>query len=311
MSIKTFGRVADSDSIEAMDSSRPLKDESDDEEKDTLTNNTNNNNDINTDINNDNDNDNENFTDRAEYALLKLFSKIIVPYFCIVFIIALACLILTLVMEKGKILYGLIIFLTTLVSVFIATWGTFKFGTIEMHIQRFKKQNNAFSLEIEDLRKENVRLKSNVQMVHKSVGNLKRESTNLDENIAAFDELRESLQDIAGDHEDMNKMINNLLNMSNNMRELSNANMKAQLLNQYYEFEFRDDNAGMSRNEYKRFLNCLDNETRLKFENAKSFRNLDVDGDGNIDVKEFQNACDIILNDNESNAINQLNQDDI
>merc|ERR1712129_504673 len=69
---------------------------------------------------------------------------------------------------------------------------------------------------------------------------------------------------------------------------------KTNLLNLFYEIEFRDDGAdGLNENEYKIFTGRLDDATAAKF---KSFREMDINGDGNIDMDEFQTELDRIYN---------------
>ena len=69
---------------------------------------------------------------------------------------------------------------------------------------------------------------------------------------------------------------------------------KANLLNLFYELEYKhDDEEGLDEEEYKMLLSRLDIETRNKL---KSFREMDQNGDGTIDLKEFQLEMDRIFN---------------
>ena len=62
----------------------------------------------------------------------------------------------------------------------------------------------------------------------------------------------------------------------------------------FYELEFRDDNIeGLNQNEFKQFKARLDEETAKKF---RTFKELDVDGNGTIDIDEFQKELNRIFN---------------
>merc|ERR1712048_153350 len=69
---------------------------------------------------------------------------------------------------------------------------------------------------------------------------------------------------------------------------------KTNLLNLFYEIEFRDDDEeGLNRKEYDMFMARLDEQTAAKF---KSFNEMDINGDNNIDMNEFQSELDRIYN---------------
>merc|ERR1711933_380948 len=68
------------------------------------------------------------------------------------------------------------------------------------------------------------------------------------------------------------------------------------LLNLFYELEFNDDDIpGLSQYEYQTFLARLDEDIASKFK-FKTYEQMDVNGDGTIDLEEFQAELDRIYN---------------
>ena len=162
-----------------------------------------------------------------------------------------------------------------------------------MEIDRFKQENNKYQTEIDEMKETRLQLTGSVQKIQKTINQTEDEAKNLEESLNEFEELRKSLEDVAKDNQDIFNLVTSLNTMADDMKNAAIASRKAALLEAYYDYDNRDGQPGLSVMEFKRVLNKLDKETQRKFENLQ----VDLDGDGIIDLKEYQKAVDIILGD--------------
>ena len=184
-----------------------------------------------------------------------------------------------------------VFYLQLMVSI-ICMYMTYKYGTISMHIKQLKSQTNEFSNSMTSLKQETNTLKDNVNAIRNTISGLHRNCQNLEDQLLEFDELNDELQNIAKDQEDMLQLVDNLNNITKDMQDLAIKNLEARLYHIYYDVEFKDENAGMDKREYTRFLNALDMKTRALFNN---FTKIDINHDRNISIFEFKMLIEKVL----------------
>ena len=105
---------------------------------------------------------------------------------------------------------------------------------------------------------------------------------------------KESLSEICGDNQELNDLINDVNDMYSNMKNTILSNTRAGILSAYYNAALRDEEEGMSKREYKKFLARLDKKTRTAFIGFGTFEELAGD-DLIIDLQEFQKLVDRLL----------------
>ena len=90
-------------------------------------------------------------------------------------------------------------------------------------------------------------------------------------------------------------MLDDLNKQYDDMEYLIYENEKAHLTSIYFEASLRDGKSGLTEKEYKRFLKMLSNKTRKEFEQQGGFQYMDIDGDGIVDLDEFQKMLETVL----------------
>merc|ERR1712003_206992 len=112
--------------------------------------------------------------------------------------------------------------------------------------------------------------------------------------LSQYDELKESLKDICGDNQHLNDLINDVNDMYSSMKNTILSNTRAGILSSYYTAALKDDEEGMSKKEYRRFLSGLDKKTREIFKGFGTFEEI-AGEDQLIDLDEFQALVDKLL----------------
>jgi len=221
-------------------------------------------------------------------------TKLVVPFFLLIFLFAIVALILGLLdnTAEGFLKWGLS--LGTLCGGLFGAWGVYKWGTIEEEIDRLKGENNKYEGEILLLKSTKEKLATEVTEMQSAVTQIKSSVDDLNNQLGAFDELRQELQKVAGANEDIATLLDNTTQIFRDMRAVALANEKASLLNLYYEVAFKDGEAGMSTREYERFKGGLPKRQRSQFEAMGTFKDLAGDND-TIDLWEFQEILEKFL----------------
>ena len=231
----------------------------------------------------------------GEMAKLSKFTKLISPLFLVFGLFVIICTILSIVgvdSVDGWVTFCFVIIATVVFSI-IAALGVYKWGTVEEQIEIFKQENNKYEQEIDELRSTKEQLSGEVSKLQETTHALNRDVDNLKSTLSQYDELKESLQEICGDNQELNDLINDVNSMYSNMKNTILSNTRAGILSAYYDAALRDDEEGMSKSEYKRFLARLDKKTRSIF---KSFGIESIAGDDNIiDLNEFQQLVEKLL----------------
>ena len=182
----------------------------------------------------------------------------------------------------------------------------YKWGTVEMQIEKLKANNNEYQSEIDTLKSTKNELKVQVDDIQAETDKLQQDVDQLDEQLKEFDELRNSLQDIASDSQDINDMINGINGMYDDMRSMMLETEKAKLFEAYYDVQFLDNDDGLSEREYKRLLNKLPIKSRNKFNKMGTFQELAGD-DNTIDLQEFQQIVERFLKNIDDELVDKLN----
>eukprot|EP00486_Rosalina_sp_Unknown_P012424 CAMPEP_0201585696 /NCGR_PEP_ID=MMETSP0190_2-20130828/124678_1 /ASSEMBLY_ACC=CAM_ASM_000263 /TAXON_ID=37353 /ORGANISM="Rosalina sp." /LENGTH=192 /DNA_ID=CAMNT_0048032155 /DNA_START=309 /DNA_END=887 /DNA_ORIENTATION=- len=181
-------------------------------------------------------------------------------------------------------------------------YGVYKWGTIQMQIDRFKGENTKYESELVTLRASKDRVAKEVRGIQGSVQKLNKDVDDLQENMKSYDSLRKDLEEIAGDNKDLNDMINDINDMYSGMKNAVVQNQRSSILDIFYDVQFKDKDKGLSKMEYKRFKARLDQETRARFEKFGSFEQL-AGIDSVIDLAEFQDLLEHILLDMEEDLL--------
>eukprot|EP01083_Nonionella_stella_P048613 129839_1 len=232
----------------------------------------------------------------AEMAQLAKFTKLIAPIFLVFGVFSLGFMIMSIVkVDKadGWITF-MILVVSTIVFSIIAALGVYKWGTVEEQIEMFKEENSKYENEIDELRGTKKQLGGEVTKLRETTNSMNRDVDNLKVTLSQYDELKESLQSVVGDNEKLNDLINDVNDMYDGMKRTILSNKRAGILSAYYDAALKDDDKGMNRREYKRFLARIDKETREDFESFGTFD--EVSGaDDTIDLGEFQSMVDKLL----------------
>merc|ERR1712244_1648 len=137
-------------------------------------------------------------------------------------------------------------------------------------------------------------LTGEVEKLEETTNGLKRDVDTLKGTLSQYDQLKNSLQEICGDNQELNDLINDVNDMYDSMKHTILSNTRAGILSAYYTAALKDDDEGMTKKEYRRFLSGLDKKTREIFKDFGSFE--DLAGEDNIiDLDEFQVLVDRLL----------------
>merc|ERR1719410_2316015 len=232
----------------------------------------------------------------AEMEQLSKFTKIISPLFLVFALVAVICTFLSIfnVDKANGWVTFFIVALSTVVFSIMAALGVYKWGTVEEQIEVFKGENDKYAAEIDELRQTKTQLAGEVSKLQETTNSMSRDVDNLKATLSQYDELKESLAEICGDNQALNDLINDVNDMYSSMKNTILSNTRAGILSAYYTAALKDDEEGMSKKEYRRFLARLDKKTRDVFKDFGSFEQIAGD-DGLIDLNEFQQMVDKLL----------------
>ena len=165
-------------------------------------------------------------------------------------------------------------------------------------------RNEKFDYNIDQLKSARTDLKQHTKGVFFEVKKLGRDAEELDVTLKQYDDLRRDLESIGAQNEEVNKLVDDVNNAFDGMVELISNNERASLLSIYYHVCLRDQEAGLSEQEYERFLGSLNRKTKLLFKAEGSFA--DIAGEDNIiDLQEFEALLDVVIQKQEQNFLDQ------
>merc|ERR550539_489580 len=183
------------------------------------------------------------------------------------------------------------------VGAFIGLYGTFKFGEIDEQMQILKSSNEALKAQVNNVADTGDKLKDSIDQFQNQVDSIMDNENDLKAQIKAFQRLEQTLKsESRSNNAEIVGFLKDVQTLFRDFKVLQIQVEKTNLLNLFYEIEFRDDDIeGLNENEFDMFLGRLDDETASKFK-LKSFEEMDVNADGTIDLNEFQAELDRIYN---------------
>merc|ERR1712032_605731 len=110
----------------------------------------------------------------------------------------------------------------------------------EMQIERFKGENSKYESQIQSLHSSKVRLAEQVRGIDQSVSGLSKSADDLKGNLKEYDKLRRDLEEIAGDNQTLNDMINEVNGMYDGMKSAVTQNQRSSILQIFYEVQWKD-----------------------------------------------------------------------
>merc|ERR1719471_147283 len=128
--------------------------------------------------------------------------------------------------------------------------------------------------EIDELRSTKEQLSGEVKKLQETTSSMSRDVDNLKATLSQYDELKDSLKEICGDNQHLNDLINDVNEMYSSMKNTILSNTRAGILSAYYDAALKDDEEGMNKREYKRFIAKLDKKTRAVFVNFGTFEEI-------------------------------------
>ena len=126
---------------------------------------------------------------------------------------------------------------------------------------------------------------------------LQESTEEMNETVREFEDIRERLSSLCKENGEMTQigdLIDSLNRDFDAMRLIVMHNEKAALLSAFYGTCYRDNEIGLSRSEYRRFLGGLSIAQRRRFQDRGTFEEL-AGEDCVIDLQEFQELVDRII----------------
>jgi len=165
-----------------------------------------------------------------------------------------------------------------------AAFRTYRSATIEFQVQRLAEQNEVYKTH-------NNRLMS-------SVTHLKQTTESLNGELIKFQKLRDSLEGYAEkENADISDAIQHLVGLHDNIKKLTAENERVLLERVVQDIEFLDNEQGITKREYERFLNRIPDH--LKRGNEPRFTEMDLEmsesGQMVASYKTMQKVLDSIL----------------
>ena len=184
------------------------------------------------------------------------------------------------------------------IGALIGMYGTCVFGQILHQIQSISTSN-------ENLKKYAQSASNHTSVIEKSrdmfqfrIDSILESDQYLKAQIASFRELEKCLKSITSKSNN-SKIIalqNHTQILLRQLKQLKMEIERTKVLNLFCSLQFGDDDdEGLNEYEYKVFINRLDDEIKSKFK-LKTFKDMDHNGDGTIDLAEFQAELDKIYN---------------
>ena len=168
---------------------------------------------------------------------------------------------------------------------------TFKFGTVTSNIERLKVQTHALSEKVDGFREVQEVLQSEIKVLKTTLRQINTEKNELFKCVDKFDKLGAELEKNSATKSsaftrEVNKMSDDLWR---EYEYIKLQNEKADLLKLFYEQQGLDGEDGLSPTEYEYLVFNLDENIREIF---PSFEEFDENGDGVIDIFEFDDVLD-------------------
>lgn len=117
----------------------------------------------------------------------------------------------------------------------------------------------------------------------------------MDEQLENFENLRIELEGICKQNQSMHDKLDEITTICNDLELAIKKNERAHLLTIYYDLCTRKSRDHLTRKDYKHLLARLNKETRNEIEMQGGFDGMDKDNNGYVDVHEFQDLVNTVL----------------
>jgi len=219
----------------------------------------------------------------AIYSVIGVFCLTLLVLFCVAYLASYQY-------QYGSSFFKLFLYIIIGIITFGALFGmyaTFKFGEIDEQLLELKEHNRQLDEQVKSVAADGDNLASSINAFSAQVDVIMDNESDLKSQIKAFNRLENELKaEARSNNKEIVQFLQDVQLLFREFKALQITVEKANLLQLFYEIELRDDGSdGLNKNEYEIFMARLDPETAQKF---KSFREMDRNGDGNIDIDEFQ-----------------------
>ena len=103
------------------------------------------------------------------------------------------------------------------------------------------------------------------------------------------------MQEICDDNQKLENMLDEINEQYADLVTVISENERASLLSIFYEVSTMDREEGLTQREYQKFLGRLNKKTRELFIKNGDFDALDVDGSGRLELPEFEQILENVL----------------
>jgi len=204
-------------------------------------------------------------------------------------------------------------------------------GAIQERLDVFEKENQKLEESVSKLQalndtyiESNSELKNNVDLLRQESGNLHMQIDKLHQTISDLDTVRQVMEGFAAENnkdlgavmENMRSAIGDQKNLLKGQQQILSKTKEAtknqeklMLLQLQSQLQFQDQQAGLSRTEYDSFVSLLPDVFRDHYNRLNpTFETWDTNKDGNIDMMEFQNLINTLLEDHDSGIQGSLDK---
>eukprot|EP00484_Ammonia_sp_Unknown_P020737 CAMPEP_0197025506 /NCGR_PEP_ID=MMETSP1384-20130603/5817_1 /TAXON_ID=29189 /ORGANISM="Ammonia sp." /LENGTH=326 /DNA_ID=CAMNT_0042454041 /DNA_START=38 /DNA_END=1018 /DNA_ORIENTATION=+ len=250
-------------------------------------------------------------SDYYKYRIFVSTKWFVVPLYLLFGVATIVLFVLYFIHDITKYLSFGVILAINIVGGVIGALMTYKFGTVEQVIDFLQLQNNWYDSEMDKLSRMRQSVATDAKAVHFSVNKLKSLSKDLDEQYQQFEGLRMELEQICKENESMQGKLDDVTKICNDIEVARKQNERAHLLSIYYETLNRSKHDYITREDYAHLLGRLNQETRQEIEMQGGFDSIDKNHDGQVDIHEFQDLVNVVLQiteDKEASILRKLTQ---
>jgi SMC interacting uncharacterized protein involved in chromosome segregation len=201
----------------------------------------------------------------------------------------------------------LLVFPFVLVAIFtclFAAWHIRILGSMKVQVERLTEENNklshenekfiasneSFAQKIELFDAENKRLSGNITEIEATADALKQNNDRLHQELTALQNLRNNLQDYADETKlDFSQLLEEVNQNFKRLEVITVANERVLLQRIAQDLEFLDQEAGMQRDEYERFVRRIPEHLQDSFTRLGNTSFEQIAGDNKrVDYQEIQ-----------------------
>jgi len=245
-------------------------------------------------------------SDYYRYRIFMTTKWIIVPIFLLFGIATIIVSVLYFVHDIAKSIGFAIILSINIIGGLLGAVMVYKYGTVEQVINFMTLQNQWYETQMDTLTKHRKKIGKEAKYIHFSVNKLKSISKDLDEQYQNFESLRKELEEICKENETLKEKLDAVNEICNDLLVAIKKNEKAHLLSIYYHLCTNRHQDHLTKKDYKQFLGRLNKATREEIEKQGGFQAMDKNNDGLVDVHEFQDLINTVLEITEEEEVKLL-----